>query len=1079
MNMLERSMPLAATPRTAVVKGLRLVAAVAIAVLAAASAAAAQYAWTTRYDAGVSATTRSMRGLALSADGATLYAGFIQGSSTRALRAIDAATGTVLATTPAEASAFNALAVDDRGFVYAARGSASTGLRIYSGSDIATVVATVPIATNVNNGIAVWKSGATYYAYLANGSSVLRYDVTDQTTPVLDTAWASSGTFAGFGGAALRGIHVDTAGVLYATARDTNQVFRVSAGTSPAVTHTSTAVTRPMDAVGFGDSLFVSSYNSSDSVVVELAADDLALRNTIATGVARATAADTGYAGIDAGAGGTLYVADQVYNGNTSSTADRILAGEPLPPTATPTETAAPPTSTPTETPTGPLPPTDTPAATSTPTPTPTDTPVPPTPTPTATAAPAGPFTFAGFTFDQANTPDTILTLIGNVQGAVVTDVPYDVAGNVAGGFPTNPTGFDTSLTVGRLLFPSATGSRAVNLPADNNGTLKRSGFELSWSGGGKLSNETGDDFVVFEAASNATSPEGFLVQAYDLGAEAWTPWYYEPADSFQLYNGDATEGAMATGFDLSDLGVAPGVAVDRIRLVNATDEDRTVDASGRGAVIPEDNGATSTWTPDPGPLASYGLYGAGSLDPDPLYVAALHDIESSACGNGFVEAGAGEQCDPGPDVPGDCCDALCQFEADATACDDGLFCTVADACSAGACVGGARDCDDANVCTADSCDDGGDACVNDPAPQEGTSCDDGQFCTIADVCAAGVCGGAANPCDDANACTADSCDEGGDACVNDGGPLEGAVCDDGDACTASSTCAAAVCTGSAPTLVCGDALVCGSEACDDGNLTELDGCSSACESEVVQSGRQKACIKGVNQAVGRVADIQAKVSFGCIRDQLRGEVPDAQACLLLDPDTRVASNQQRAERTATRLCVSAPDFGTAPIADANAAARDAEVALVTDVFGSDVALALIPAAIAPADALCQQWLTKTLGTLSAAKRREFNYCKTNRLRIDTIRSGASLQDCLAQVLADPRGKIAKRLARLDAVVADYCGGTDLAAAFPGACSARADLVACLEEQVDCHLCRMLNVVDALQEDCDLYDDGATNGSCP
>jgi len=50
----------------------------------------------------------------------------------------------------------------------------------------------------------------------------------------------------------------------------------------------------------------------------------------------------------------------------------------------------------------------------------------------------------------------------------------------------------------------------------------------------------------------------------------------------------------------------------------------------------------------------------------------------------------------------------------DGTACEDGLYCTVDDACDGGTCVGpNARDCSDGALCTLDTCDDTLNTCVN------------------------------------------------------------------------------------------------------------------------------------------------------------------------------------------------------------------------------------------------------------------------------------------------------------------------------------------------------------------------------
>jgi len=55
----------------------------------------------------------------------------------------------------------------------------------------------------------------------------------------------------------------------------------------------------------------------------------------------------------------------------------------------------------------------------------------------------------------------------------------------------------------------------------------------------------------------------------------------------------------------------------------------------------------------------------------------------NAICGDGHVDAG--EQCDDGNALPGDCCSATCQYET--SACDDGDGCTAGDTCMAGACV--------------------------------------------------------------------------------------------------------------------------------------------------------------------------------------------------------------------------------------------------------------------------------------------------------------------------------------------------------------------------------------------------------
>ncbi len=226
-------------------------------------------------------------------------------------------------------------------------------------------------------------------------------------------------------------------------------------------------------------------------------------------------------------------------------------------------------------------------------------------------------YSFAGFSWDQVNTPDTYTALApGSHNAAVINSLPTDETSAV--GFPDLPTvGFDESLAIGDLAgFGNNTGPEALNLPAGNDGTNARSGFDLSWSSGLRLANEAGDDFVLYESASNATAEEGIAVQVHDFTASSWSIWYTEPFDVFSLYVGDATQGGMAYAIDLSDLGIPANNEIDVIRVVNLTNRDTRGSAAGSGFEVLVEN-----LTGDP--LG----FGNSSLDPDPLYAGALHTL--------------------------------------------------------------------------------------------------------------------------------------------------------------------------------------------------------------------------------------------------------------------------------------------------------------------------------------------------------------------------------------------------------------------------------------------------------------------
>jgi subtilisin-like proprotein convertase family protein len=84
-------------------------------------------------------------------------------------------------------------------------------------------------------------------------------------------------------------------------------------------------------------------------------------------------------------------------------------------------------------------------------------------------------------------------------------------------------------------------------------------------------------------------------------------------------------------------------------------------------------------------------------------------------------------------------CEAV--FQADGTSCEDGLYCTEDDQCSAGVCTGGTpRSCEIMDdVCQVGVCNEDLRQCIPVVA-EDGTLCDDRQNCTLDDFCQAGTC---------------------------------------------------------------------------------------------------------------------------------------------------------------------------------------------------------------------------------------------------------------------------------------------------------------------------------------------------
>ena len=170
---------------------------------------------------------------------------------------------------------------------------------------------------------------------------------------------------------------------------------------------------------------------------------------------------------------------------------------------------------------------------------------------------------------------------------------------------------------------------------------------------------------------------------------------------------------------------VVDGVGID-IQLGNTTsrrlrtrfdrftgdDECQAADGTRAGAAFIDDGGswelagvmiAIAAFNGQPAEVAAYD--NASYMVDLSHYRSQILDVVTPLCGNGILTAD--EDCDDGNTLDGDCCSSSCQFEAAGSACEDGLFCTGADACDgAGVCTaGGADPCDDGLACTTHTCD--------------------------------------------------------------------------------------------------------------------------------------------------------------------------------------------------------------------------------------------------------------------------------------------------------------------------------------------------------------------------------------
>ncbi len=214
-------------------------------------------------------------------------------------------------------------------------------------------------------------------------------------------------------------------------------------------------------------------------------------------------------------------------------------------------------------------------------------------------------FTIAGFSFDE----DGLVT-----DGSIIAGASETL---LFGSGLQIPALLDN--TVGTTL-GGANGS-SIDLGDD----VARSEIELTWDTGFGLSNQAGDEFIIYENG-NLGAPEGYAVSVRSFETGLFTPFQYQFFDTFDDFavNG-ATDGAgvFATRFDLSDFGIASGDFIDAIRIVNLVTTDTVDGSDGQGEV---DFTGASGFTP----LDSAGgsAFATSKLDPDITLVTGLNAAE-------------------------------------------------------------------------------------------------------------------------------------------------------------------------------------------------------------------------------------------------------------------------------------------------------------------------------------------------------------------------------------------------------------------------------------------------------------------
>lgn len=250
------------------------------------------------------------------------------------------------------------------------------------------------------------------------------------------------------------------------------------------------------------------------------------------------------------------------------------------------------------------------------------------------------------------------------------------------------------------------------------------------------------------------------------------------------------------------------------------------------------------------------------------------------------------------------------------------------------------------------------------------------------------------------------------------------------------------------------------------------------------QDKDQQKCINKLNKDGAKVAQAQGKENLGCLKSAGKNQlVGTAQACLTADAKQKVQKKLDKAVADDTGFCGTVPNYAYTGGAEVGTAAQTGELDLIADVFGSPLDAAVIDCATDKDGCLCQQKAMKAAEKIAAAKLKEFVKCKKNALK-NGATSDEDIEDCVDEdstagsIAADSKGKIAKKQQKLEDDVAANCTG--VSDPFPGACDSLTGtaLSDCIDRQVECRVCQIINEMDALFVNCDEFDDGLANASC-
>jgi hypothetical protein len=254
-----------------------------------------------------------------------------------------------------------------------------------------------------------------------------------------------------------------------------------------------------------------------------------------------------------------------------------------------------------------------------------------------------------------------------------------------------------------------------------------------------------------------------------------------------------------------------------------------------------------------------------------------------------------------------------------------------------------------------------------------------------------------------------------------------------------------------------------------------------------------------MNRASVNVGKVQGSESSKCVKFAARdatdklGTPPQtqtAQACLTNDVTGKVQRKFGTLAKRDASKCLAEPqqlpDFGYVGALGAGTTILAESLALTEELFGPDLDAALVQKDQDEVGAKCQEVAHRSAYRVFDIVTKEVQKSVDDSLKGKTLPqadSAATLSSAARSTIdLDPKGRIARAEWKVTDKVERACP-LGLANLFPGTCSGRAgtpsDLAQCANEAARCRGCKAAEGFGALMLDCEVFDNGVADSSCP